>query len=852
MQSWKVCSIFFLFLLVVSLACGGGCKKKKNVFIPMEGNDAPVVLAIPDQSADYGVSFNLDLTPYVTDDHDPIGDLTFAVTSSLGTFTGATFTGTFTTPGDVMIPFRVTDTDDAATSAVFKITVALIPNVAPTVDAIPAQEALVGREFQLDVAAVGNVADDRDAVGDLIFRVTGGGGSFTGGVYTNTFATPGLTAVDFEIEDLDGLITSDSFNVDVYEALVADFTADKTVGFGSLIGVNFTDTSTGNPTGWAWDLDGDGTIDSYLETPAPFDYPAPGWYTVSLTVGRFGTSDTETKVGYIQVSGAGAGSTWYVDDATGSDADDGLSWDNAFLTIQMALNSAAALDVVLVADGLYEGPGNTELDFAGNDIYLMSENGSSVCAIDGTIGSVRAFNFQNGETPDATVRGFTIMYGFAGMYGGGILCNNSNPTIVDCFFYAGVSGQGGGIACLNSNSAIVNCTFLYNWGYSGGGVYCWGSFPTFTGCTFDSNDAERGGGVYGGSASSGLTFTDCLLTYCSVQAEGAGGPGLGGAIHAQGGLVQLRGCDVNNNISYDASGGGIFTFSGATLIIEDCDITDNICPGAGGGIYFDGPALVIDECDISSNTAGGGGGLVCWDTSQATITDSDITGNNAPGGMGGGCYFNNSLPLISSCNISYNNSATGGGMGGGICFSGAAGQLVGCAITNNVSDWGGGIEVYNVSDATLSSCTIANNHSDCGGGGLDFFTSGTSKLRNTIIWANTTDPAIGFGHQLNLRDAGCAVTMNYCDYADNNLDANNVANAGGTFDDTDNNISLDPMFVGSGDFRLLAGSPCIDTGFSFYAILLGLEEDLLGNNRIVDGDGNGIENIDIGAFEYQP
>jgi len=64
-------------------------------------------------------------------------------------------------------------------------------------------------------------------------------------------------------------------------------------------------------------------------------------------------------------------------------------------------------------------------------------------------------------------------------------------------------------------------------------------------------------------------------------------------------------------------------------------------------------------------------------------------------------------------------------------------------------------------------------------------------------------------------------------------------------------ISVDPMFVdpGNGDYHLQEGSPCIDSGTND---VLGLPEtDAEGKPRIVDGDGNGVETVDMGAFEYQ-
>ena len=44
--------------------------------------------------------------------------------------------------------------------------------------------------------------------------------------------------------------------VTVYEPVIANFTADQTIGMIPLT-VRFTDTSTGNPTSWLWNF-GDG------------------------------------------------------------------------------------------------------------------------------------------------------------------------------------------------------------------------------------------------------------------------------------------------------------------------------------------------------------------------------------------------------------------------------------------------------------------------------------------------------------------------------------------------------------------------------------------------------------------
>ena len=65
------------------------------------------------------------------------------------------------------------------------------------------------------------------------------------------------------------------------------------------------------------------------------------------------------------------------------------------------------------------------------------------------------------------------------------------------------------------------------------------------------------------------------------------------------------------------------------------------------------------------------------------------------------------------------------------------------------------------------------------------------------------------------------------------------------------NVDVDPVYADptAGDYRLLAGSGCIDTGDNLSA---SGASDLAGNLRIVDGDGDGNATVDMGAYEYIP
>lgn len=74
--------------------------------------------------------------------------------------------------------------------------------------------------------------------------------------------------------------------------------------------VAFTDTSAGHPTSWAWDLNGDGLVDSTVQNPA-YQYPGPGIYNVTLTVTDALGSDSKTvPVGISVVPIPGFGRTF--------------------------------------------------------------------------------------------------------------------------------------------------------------------------------------------------------------------------------------------------------------------------------------------------------------------------------------------------------------------------------------------------------------------------------------------------------------------------------------------------------------------------------------------------------------
>ena len=120
-----------------------------------------------------------------------------------------------------------------------------------------------------------------------------------------------------------------------------------------------------------------------------------------------------------------------------------------YATIQAAVNAAKDGDVIHVAAGLYK----ENLEINGKAVQLIGQ-GPRMTIIDGdNQGSVVTIN--NGQNQSTILLGFNIQNGNSDEFGGGILIEDSSPTIDRNIIqnnYAGsCGGAGGGIAIMGDS-----------------------------------------------------------------------------------------------------------------------------------------------------------------------------------------------------------------------------------------------------------------------------------------------------------------------------------------------------------------------------------------------------------------
>jgi len=159
-------------------------------------------------------------------------------------------------------------------------------------------------------------------------------------------------------------------------------------------------------------------------------------------------------------------------DSTVSDPLESGTAAHPFDRIQEAINEAADGVCVVVRAGTYY----ENIDFLGKQIKLTGidpndPNEVGFPVIDGA-GAGPVVRFTHGEDPNCALTGFVITRGEGDLVGG-ILCQDSSPTITNCLIVGNrvIDSNGAAIYCRDSNAVFNHCTIADNVaGANGAGI----------------------------------------------------------------------------------------------------------------------------------------------------------------------------------------------------------------------------------------------------------------------------------------------------------------------------------------------------------------------------------------------
>lgn len=279
-------------------------------------------------------------------------------------------------------------------------------------------------------------------------------------------------------------------------------------------------------------------------------------------------------------------------------------------------------------------------------------------------------------------------------------------------------------------------------------------------------------------------------------------------------------------------GGGGYTYAGLDGFRLQNGIGYIIYSGSpqtkyGGGVCLYGSYPTIANCTIASCTATYGGGVYCK-SGPGTISGCTITGNSATYGSGIQC---DASDMLIYGNVISGNTGAGGQPAQGIRVETTCSPVMqNNIITGHVGSTSAAGIRLNAGSVKMNNNTIVGNYR-----GVDYASGTIWNLKNNIIAGNT----IGV--------SGTAPTSG--NMTNNDVYGSTSANYSGGVSAGAGDISLDPLFADSagGNYHILAGSPCIDSGMSSTSTPA---YDIEGCMRPQDGDGSGSAANDMGAYEY--
>ncbi|MEP6466514.1 MAG: T9SS type A sorting domain-containing protein [Parafilimonas sp.] len=502
--------------------------------------------------------------------------------------------------------------------------------------------------------------------------------------------------------------------------------------------------------------------------------------------------------------------TYYVNAATGNDANTGTSSSNALLTIQKALDKASSPgDIILVAPGIYKQ--NLTWKFSGTTAskITLQKNGSGIVYVKSTDASanpvLQIANFSN-----IIIDGLTITRDNAKNNAQGILINSSGSATMQ-------------------NIEVKNCVFT--------GIN-WSTNPNIKPKTSQNSQPFI---VYGRSsvAIQNISIHDCDFNnnitgqseICSFNSNIDGFSAMNNVLHDNTNIaIDVIGFEgENSNTSIDQARNGT---------IANNTFYENQSPYAeGASIYVDGGKSVLIERNLIHDgdygieiSAENDPSSIQYETQDITVRNNLIY-NCRSAGLKIGNYkgkLQNALVVNNSC--FYNNRGgkrDGDASGTSAKFSAWAEMVIDNMQDVNIND--------NIFYARSSNTAMINSDANA------LITNLTINYNQWYCKGNATGTGLTFQFKIN------GTNHNYNSYA--NYVATN------TFGFDQQSKYGNPLFVNEGisgsnavnpDLHIQTGSPCVGAGDP--SAVIGAARgswgttDYFGNNRKVG-------TIDIGAHE---
>lgn len=452
-------------------------------------------------------------------------------------------------------------------------------------------------------------------------------------------------------------------------------------------------------------------------------------------------------------------------------------------------------------------------------------------------------------------------------------------TIDNCLFEDNVAvdatntsnvATGGAIFNATTTSLIKNCIFKNNAGHLAGAIYMTGVVPgnknVIDNCLFEDNRAAPGANTTAARGGTLYSFKANYEVKNSIFKKGSATTS-GGYVHnADSTLYHFTDCRFEAGTA--AFGAGTANYNAGTVgTYENCVFVGNTAATSGGAVSTAFTAnTTMKNCTIESNNARFGGGLFVQNTnSKLTVQGCSIFGNNAQDN-GGGINISAGVPLLIENSIFEVNVANTGGAINYTDDTVNVGTLIirNTAIQNNFANTqGAGINISNANTELTNCLFFANQNFGTGAGGAVINNASVSTSPLTAINCTFADnsAAIGagiaqwqdsVGGQATLVLQNCILFGNFGTDYEIEAGTPTVTSLGGNLGgdqtlaavlvQTNDQIGLDPLFVdpvGSFDYRLQAGSPCIDKGIAAGAPAT----DIAGNPRGAKPDQ--------GCYEFQ-